>query len=259
MKVKSCGTLVLAITSGTCLLHTEDRFAKEQGWKPLLDGRDLAGWHGKDGKPQTWFTATKVEWDAAKSPERLIATEAPGSILVNGPNGKTTNLVTDDKFGDIQLHVEFELAKKSNSGVYVHGLYEVQILDSYGKDVPNVHDCGAIYERWIDGKGVGGSPPRRNVSRPPGEWQSFDISFRAPRFDASGAKTENAKFLRVVQNGVVIQENVEVDGPTRAAMDIPEAAVNPIMLQGDHGPIAFRNLYVRPLAAVKSVRRTSSH
>jgi hypothetical protein len=110
-----------------------------------------------------------------------------------------------------------------------------------------VHDCGAIYERWIGGKGEGGTKPLRNASRPSGQWQSFQIRFRAPRFDAIGRKTENGRFLEVLHNGVVIHQDVEVPGPTRASLDIPEAATNPIMLQGDHGPVAFRNIYVRTL------------
>jgi hypothetical protein len=86
-----------------------------------------------------------------------------------------------------------------------------------------------------------------NASRPPGHWQSYQIWFRAPRFDASGKKIENAKFIRVLFNGILVQENVEVDGGTRAHMEIPEAATNPLMLQGDHGPVAYRNIYWRPL------------
>ena len=111
-------------------------------------------------------------------------------------------------------------------------------------------DCGGIYHRWIDNKGVGGSAPSRNASRRPGEWQSYQIWFRAPRFDASGKKTENAKFLRVLYNGLSVQNNVECDGPTRAGMNHPEAATNPIMLQGDHGPVAFRNIYVHALRPI---------
>jgi hypothetical protein len=94
---------------------------------------------------------------------------------------------------------------------------------------------------------VGGSAPRVNANRRPGEWQSYQVWFQGPRFDGSGKKTANAKFLKVVQNGVSVQENVEVDGGTRAHMNIPEAATNPLMLQGDHGAVAFRNLYWRPL------------
>jgi hypothetical protein len=111
-------------------------------------------------------------------------------------------------------------------------------------------DSGGIYHRWIGNKGVGGSAPSRNASRRPGEWQSFHIWFRAPRFDAGGRKTENARFVRVLYNGLAIQWNVDVDGGTRAHMNIPEAALNPIMLQGDHGPVAYRNIYWRPLRPI---------
>jgi hypothetical protein len=86
-----------------------------------------------------------------------------------------------------------------------------------------------------------------NASRRPGEWQSYQAWFRAPRFDASGRKTENARFIRVLFNGQLVQKDVEIDGPTRAALEIPEAAQNPLMIQGDHGPVAFRHVYVRPL------------
>lgn len=87
-----------------------------------------------------------------------------------------------------------------------------------------------------------------NASKAPGEWQSFDIAFRAPRFDAAGKKTENAKFLKVQHNGKLIHENVEVTGPTRSAAFSDEQAQGPLKLQGDHGPVAFRNIVLKPLA-----------
>ena len=143
------------------------------------------------------------------------------------------------------------IAKGSNSGVYLHGLYEVQVFDSFGStEKMTSSDGGGIYHRWIDNKGVGGSAPSRNASRPPGEWQSFQIWFRGPRFDAAGKKTANAHFIRVLHNGLSVQENVEVEGGTRAHMSIPEAATNPIMLQGDHGPVAYRHVYIRPLRPI---------
>jgi hypothetical protein len=134
----------------------------------------------------------------------------------------------------------------SNSGVYLHGLYEIQVFDSYGAAKPTTTDCGAIYHRWINDKPVGGSPPLANASAKPGEWQSFHAWFQAPKFDASGKKIANAKFLRVLHNSVLVQQDVEVDGGTRAHMQIPEAPLNPLMLQGDHGPVAYRNIYIRP-------------
>lgn len=116
-------------------------------------------------------------------------------------------------------------------------------------------DCGAVYHRWINNQGVGGSAPSRNVSRAPGEWQSFYIWFKGPRFDAGGKKIENAKFVRVLYNGFSVQENVDLEGPTRAHMDIPEAAENPLMIQGDHGPVAYRNIYIRPLRPIDQLSK----
>jgi hypothetical protein len=129
--------------------------------------------------------------------------------------------------------------------VYLQGRYEVQIFDSWGVEKPGFGDCGGIYQRGRDGERFEGHSPRENASRPPGEWQTFDIIFQAPRFDAAGGKTANARFVRVVHNGVVIHENVEVTGPTRAATFEDEKALGPLMLQGDHGPVAYRNIVVK--------------
>jgi 3-keto-disaccharide hydrolase len=127
-------------------------------------------------------------------------------------------------------------------------LYEIQIFDSWGSTDPmTTSDAGAVYHQWIDERGVGGSAPLVNASRRPGEWQSYQIWFRAPRFDSSGKKLESARFLRVLFNGQLVQKDVDVAGATRAARSIPEAAQQPLMLQGDHGPVAFRNIYIRPL------------
>lgn len=231
--------------------HGDPPYLLEDGWTPLLNGRDTSGWHGLGSEPNEWLTARGILWERLLGPTRLTALGGPGDRILNGPRGRTVNLASDRKFGDVELYLEFMLAKGSNSGVYLHGLYEVQVFDSYGSTEPvKSSDGGGIYHRWINNQGVGGSAPSRNASRPPGQWQSYYIWFRAPRFDAGGKKTENARFLRVVFNGFSVQDSVEVDGPTRAAMDIPEAAVNPIMLQGDHGPVAFRNIYVRPLRPI---------
>ncbi len=231
--------------------HGDAPYLLEPGWTPLLNGRDLSGWHGVPGPKSDWFTTTGVRWERLLGPTRFSAQPSPGGTMLNGPQGRTANLQTDRKFGDVELYLEFMLAKGSNSGVYLESLYEVQIFDSYNSAQPvNSSDAGGIYHRWINEQGVGGSAPRVNASRRPGEWQSFQIWFRAPRFDASGKKTENAKFIRVLFNGLPVQENVECEGPTRASLEIPEAPENPLMLQGDHGPVAFRNIYVRPLRPI---------
>ena len=231
--------------------HGDAPFLVEDGWSPLLNGKDVSGWHAQDGKPNDWFATRGVRWERFLGPTRLAAIREPGDRILNGPQGRTANLVTDEKFGDVELYLEFMVAKGSNSGVYLQGLYEIQVFDSWGSTEPmKSSDCGGVYHRWIDNKGVGGSAPSRNASRAPGEWQSFQIWFRAPRFDAAGKKIENARFIRVLHNGLSIQENVEVEGPTRAHMNHPEAPLNPLMLQGDHGPVAYRNIYVRPLRPI---------
>jgi hypothetical protein len=234
-------------------MHGDAPFLLEDGWKPLLSGKDLSGWKGQSTAANEWITTTGILWDRLLGPTRLRAIPGPipGGTIVNGPTGRTVNLVTDEKLGDIELYLEFMVAKGSNSGVYLHGLYEVQVFDSWASEQPiTSSDCGGIYHRWINERGVGGSAPSRNASRRPGEWQSFYILFQGPRFDASGKKTANAKFLRVVHNGLTIQKDVEVDGPTRAAMNLAEAATNPLMLQGDHGPVAYKNIYWRPLRPI---------
>lgn len=233
-------------------MHGDPPFLLEEGWTPLLNGKDLTGWRGQGSGQNQWGATTAVLWERLLGPTRLSAVgREPGGVMLNGPTGRTANLVTDQKFGDVELYVEFMIAKGSNSGVYLHGLYEVQVFDSWDSTEPmTTSDCGAIYHRWINSQGVGGSAPSRNAARRPGEWQSFYIWFRAPRFDAAGKKTENAKFIRVLHNGLSVQNNVEVDGPTRAAMEHAEAPTNPIMAQGDHGPVAYRNIYVRLLREI---------
>lgn len=210
----------------------------------LLNGRDFTGWRTPVG---AWQVVGGVELDP-EQPTRLRPVPGTG-VVWNGPSGRTVHLISEQEFGDAEIHVEFCLARRSNSGVYLMGRYEVQIYDSHGVErdkYPGI-ECGGIYPRWVDGREVEGHSPRVNASRPAGEWQYFDIVFRAPRFDATGKKVENARFVRVVHNGQVIHENVEVTGPTRSALFEDEQAKGPLMLQGDHGPIAFRNVRVRPL------------
>ena len=218
-------------------------FLSEPGWKPLLNGKDLAGWHAENRGPHDWLTAKAVNWKRVFSPLRFTVTPGPGDRMVNGHDGNTANLVTDSTFGSFELYAEFLLAKGSNSGIFLHGLYEVQIFDSYGfTGALTCGDLGGVYERADH---TAGSPPARNAARPPGEWQSMHIWFQAPRFDANGRMTAKPKVLRVLLNGVPVQENVTLAGPTGDARMFTEAEKNPILLQGDHGPVAFRNLYIR--------------
>jgi hypothetical protein len=128
--------------------------------------------------------------------------------------------------------------KGSNSGVYVMGVYEVQILDSYGKanDKLTQGDLGALYSA---------AAPKVNAAKKPGEWQKFLIDFQAPKFEGT-KKVSNAKFLKVTLNDVVLHENVELKAATPGGLSGSEAPTGPLMFQGDHGIVAFRNIKVTP-------------
>jgi hypothetical protein len=211
----------------------------------LFNGNNLEAWSPRTGKSHAWQVVRGVA--LSDTDPRLFAVETGTGVFYNGPDGNTSDIFTDAEFGDCRLHVEFCVPKDSNSGVYLMGRYEVQILDSWGKQELTFSTCSGIYARWIDGKHFEGNPPKVNSSKPPGEWQSFDITFRAPKFLAEGEKVENARFVEVVWNGTIVQSDVEVSGPTRAAMFEDEAPHGPLMLQGDHGPVAYRNLTLEPL------------
>jgi len=224
--------------------HGDPPFLWQEGWRPLLSGRDLGGWHVEGGVPNQWVTTRAVTWKRIFDPKRLTFMAAQGDRIINGLEGKAQDLISDENFGDIELYLEFVLARGSNSGVFLNGHYEVQLFDSHGHTgqlMPG--DNGAVYRLWNN---TGGWPPRINASRPPGDWQSLHIWFRAPRFEAD-KKTAHARFLRVLLNDTLVQEDVEVAGPTGSRGRRAEAPKGPIILQGDHGPVAFRNIYVRPL------------
>ncbi|HEV2293658.1 MAG TPA: DUF1080 domain-containing protein [Tepidisphaeraceae bacterium] len=189
----------------------------------LFDGENTDAWvMRKDGGPCKW---------------QVLEDE---SMVAGGGD-----IISKQNFEDFQLHVEFWLPNsppevkgqaRGNSGVYLQGRYEIQVLDSYGLHAEK-HGCGAIY---------GKKKPRENACTPPQTWQSYDIKFTAPRFDEEGNKIKSAR-VSVIHNGVTIHDDVEIDGPTRAAMDDEEQpGPAPIMLQ-DHGsPVRFRNIYVIP-------------
>jgi hypothetical protein len=150
-------------------------------------------------------------------------------------------ITSKEQFGDHTLHMEFLLSfmpqaggqARSNSGVYLQGRYEVQILDSFGLEGKN-NECGGIYEV---------AAPKVNMCLPPLAWQTYDIDFTAPRFDAAGKKTANAK-LTVRHNGVLIHEDVEVPGPTRAAPNKEADSPGPVYIQNHGNPLRFRNVWV---------------
>lgn len=185
---------------------------------------------------------------ADRNQKDVMKATAGTGVLVNLPSDKAK----DDIFGtwehgDIEMELEFMMPKSSNSGIYLQSRYELQLLDSWGKKNPKAGDCAGIYERWDDSKpdgqkGYQGHPPRMNASKAPGLWQTLRIEFQAPRFDASGKKVANAKFIKVTHNGMLVHEGVELLGVTRGASSEQEVAFAPLRIQGDHGAVAFRNI-----------------
>ena len=209
---------------------------------------------GDDGRPLAAFAKTE------RSSPTLGEKPPAGAIVIfdgDGPVDEQTRLVrpritedgllmegatTKDAFGDARLHIEFQVPylpgnadqARGNSGVYLQGRYEIQVLDSFGSQ-PKSNGCGGIYRV---------AKPDITMSFPPLAWQTYDIDFRAPRFDA-GRKLEPAQ-VTVLHNGVMIHDRVKLEGPTPGGLDAEEQPTGRLHLQ-DHGdPVRFRNIWVQP-------------
>ncbi|TCD00153.1 3-keto-disaccharide hydrolase [Pedobacter psychroterrae] len=233
----------------------------------LVSGQQLADQSGFDLKDLSSFKDPGKTWSVAggvtanlNETNVLNVTKGTG-ILVNLPSKKThgTDLLTLGSHGDIVLDLDYMISKGGNSGIYLQGVYEIQLEDSWGMINTSAANNGGIYQRWDDSKpegrkGYEGSAPRQNVSRAPGLWQHIKIAFQAPKFDGSGKKTENARVISIELNGVLIHDNVELSGVTRGANG-EEKPLAPLRLQGDHGAVAFKNIKFSKLTADASNRR----
>jgi len=192
----------------------------------LFDGSNLNEWQSPGGAAPGW----KLTGGAMQT--------APGT----GP------IETKRKFGDIQLHIEWAAPNpavgvgqdRGNSGIFLMGQFEVQVLDSYKADTYADGQAGALYGEY---------PPLFNASRPPGEWQTYDVAFRRPRFDSSGAVKEPAK-VTLFHNGILVQNNEELFGPTTWLKWLPyvnEGDKGVLSLQDHDHPVKYRNIWVREL------------
>jgi 3-keto-disaccharide hydrolase len=242
-RIRPC---LLILASLPCLLPATARSSRagEEGWTSLIGESTFEAWRKPTG---TWYVAGDARL-AESEPKRLVGSAGKG-VIINGADGRTRNLYTKEEYGDLEVHLEFLISRGSNSGIKFQGLYEIQICDSRSAAKLTGSDNGGVYPRaellpryhHIDD----GYAPRSNASRPPGEWQSLDAVFKSPRFDQSGKKIANARFVKVVLNGEMVHENLEVRSPTGHAWRLPEVRRGPLMLQADHGPVAFRNIRIR--------------
>jgi len=196
-----------------------------------------------------WYYATDVAVDP-NDPKKITGTKVEaGPIAING-KGRTTNFVTKEKYGDCELSFDFFMPKGSNSGVKFHAVYEIQLFDSHGKKKLDGSDCGGVYPRseskpkyhHIDD----GIAPKVNACKPPGEWQHMDIIFIVPRFGADGKRTVKAN-VTVRLNDQIVQDHTELECPTGNNWKNKEVEKGPLLIQADHGPVAFRNFRIRHL------------
>jgi hypothetical protein len=196
----------------------------------LFDGKDLSKWEHKGGSPAKW----KVENGYAE-------------VVPD-----TGNIFSKQTFGDCQLHVEFaepvptkgESQERGNSGVFLMGLYEIQVLDSYENKTYADGQAAAVYGQY---------PPLVNASRPPGQWQTYDVLFHGPRFDKAGKLLRPAR-VTVLHNGVLVQDSVTPTGPT-AHQQRPPYKAHPeklsLGLQDHDAPVRYRNIWIRELKSAE--------
>jgi hypothetical protein len=237
---------VATVLAASCLILA----SVARAWDGEGEWVDLMGLDAWRAPVEGWSTVGSAGLDP-KDPKAL-AVETGSGVIYNGPTGRGINLVSKESFGDVELHIEFNVPKGSNSGVKFHSVYEVQIFDSFGATrKPTGRECGGVYPRseekpkyhQIDD----GYAPLVNACKAPGEWQVLDVTFLAPRFDASGKKVECARITAFL-NGKKVQDNLEVHSPTGSAWHDQEKTTGPLLIQGDHGPVAYRNLKARRLA-----------
>jgi Domain of Unknown Function (DUF1080) len=247
--------------------NVERDFPSAKGWRALFNGKDLTGWKFRNPRAKrVWKACNDVRLDPADDARLAPVGQggAASAALLCGDDGRGSDIMTEESFTDYELHIEFTVPKGSNSGVYNRGLFEIQVFDSYGKPKLGFHDCGSLYERAF---------PRENLSKPPGLWQTYDITLKGKKLtlfwngkpvyedqDVRYGETDRDAFNRLNQENAGKPAELQVklreengryvgyfgEGGTRSGLEGPDRP-GPILLQGDHGPVAYRNIFIRTL------------
>lgn len=227
-----CALVLCAASAGAAEIISPPTPLPTLGAKPpagatiLFDGRNLDAWTKKSGK----------DWLKPEGPAQWKLVEVEGERVMEIVPG-ADSLISKAQFGDCRVHLEFRtLVTPTNSGVYLQTRYEVNINESFGRAEANP---GGGLDNCSDTK------PRVNAALPIHVWQTLDLDFTAPRFDAIGKKTANAR-VTVRLNGILLYENQELNPPKGAVGRLGEAAMGPLMLQEHGQPVQFRNVWVEP-------------
>lgn len=214
--------LLVASASSLCMAQPLTKPPAGGEWKSLFNGENLDGWHLKV-KPDAH---SKMSWAVLNG------------VLVNIPPTKEgehgIDLVSDTTLGNHELYIEFLTFKGSNSGVYLIGQYEIQVLDSFGTQQVSDQDCGGIY---------GKTAPSENACLPPGQWQCFHAIYQKP--ELKDGKVVKKPQITVYLNGKKVVDQAEIEGVTGAALNNQVIAEGPTYLQGNHGMVLYRNIYYK--------------
>ena len=240
--MKLSNKVILAIVSALAVTMLTGCCENCKTVKKPFNNKDLSNWSlVGDAAKSKWTVGTP---EMIKENNKMLAAKPGTDAMINlaSEHGDSVNIYSNEKYGDSRIELELMVPKGSNSGIYVMGEYEIQVLDSFGVKEMKASDMGAIY---------GAAVPKLNASKAPGIWQKYVIDWQAPKFDAEGKKTANAKFIKIELNGQILHENLEMPAPTPGGLTGKEAPTGPIMFQGDHGPVAYKNITICPLNCPK--------
>ncbi len=245
MRRRSTFVSLLSVVVLSIFIASNGASQAPDGWTDLMK---TEAWVKFDPK---WIATDEVKLTPDKANRLLATPKAGGAVWVNGETGRLPNLITREDYGDCEVHVEFLIAKGSNAGIKFHAVYEIQILDSFeSKKELSGDSMGGIYPRAEAKMGYRhidkGIAPKVNAAKAAGEWQTLDVVWKSPRFDAKGEKTTDGMVVKAVLNGQLIHENQALKTPTGANWTVKEKPTGPFMLQTDHGPVAFRNVRIKP-------------